>query len=249
VLLLPSLVLYVVQLGFLPSRAVIDNFDTNTLPGYEITGSGTGAATETTGQLTLRSSFPGVVTSFIHSSWFGARKIGTDLTLKQGQTVELRVELVRIDAATTNFAALWFGSTSGVYASWKGAECVFLSKWGTGGWGDFIAFFCEKALPGTTNVLMSMALTRQQSDLMLTTRLLDKQHPDRVLFERNVVDTPRADSSLTAAEFQALSGLSLRFVPDVAAYPCFSGSVGLPLFNIPTASSPRGRHFRLPPRA
>ncbi len=214
---------------------ILDNFNDNKLIGWSQYGSG--SLLETNHQLTLRAHFPGVVTKHIHSTFFMVSKDGSNFGLDQGKTKELRVALVRLDEQATNFAGLGFGSGSGIYVFHKGRDCLALTKW-LGPWEDFALFYYEKALVRNTNIILSFALTRAQTNVILTGRVLDQENPDTVLYERTFVDTPQADPALTSAELEALSGLRLRFVPDVKAPPYTSENVGLLLWQYTDGQQP-----------
>jgi hypothetical protein len=59
-----------------------------------------------------------------------------------------------------------------------------------------------------------------QPNLVLTTRVLDKADPNTVLYQHSVVDTPSADPTLTASQFQALTGIQLvDLAPDAPGTP------------------------------
>ena len=70
------------------------------------------------------------------------------------------------------------------------------------------------------------------------TNTLGQENPDAVLYERTFVDTPQADPALTSAEFEALSGMRMRFVPDVKAPAYTFGNVGLHLWQYTDGKQP-----------
>ncbi|MHC1765099.1 MAG: hypothetical protein AB9869_12500 [Verrucomicrobiia bacterium] len=218
------------------TSVVLDNFNDNKLIGWNQYGSG--SPVETNHQLTLRADFPGVVTKYIHSSFFMVAKDGSDFGLVPNKTKEIRVALAKLDEQATNFAGLGFGSGSGIYVFHKGRYGVALTKW-LAPLDEFALFYYEKALVRNTNIILSLALTRAQTNVILTGRVLDQENSDTVLYERTFVDTPQADPALTSAEFEALSGLRLRFVPDVKAPPYTSGdNVGLLLWQYTDGQQP-----------
>jgi hypothetical protein len=217
------------------TSVVLDNFDDNELIGWNQNGSGT--PVESNHQLTLRAHFPGVVTEHIHSSFFMAAKAGSDLQLVQNRTKEIRVALAKLDEQATNFAGLGFGSSGGIYVFHKGRDGLALTKW-LGPWEDFALLYYERTLVRNTNIILSFAATRAQTNVILTGRVLDRENPDTVLYERTFVDTPQADPALTSAELEALSGMRVRFVPDVKAPPYTSGNVGLLLWQYTDGQQP-----------
>jgi hypothetical protein len=82
--------------------------------------------------------------------------------------------------------------------------------------------WCERVaqpLPHT-NVVLAVALTRQQPSLAITARILDKGDPNQVLFAHSYVDTAASDPSLTEAQVQALPGMQIAgLAPNVAEPP------------------------------
>ena len=54
-------------------------------------------------------------------------------------------------------------------------------------------FFYENRPLKNQNATLVLALTRRGSDLGITTRILDKDNANAVLFERTVTDTPQVD--------------------------------------------------------
>ena len=67
---------------------------------------------------------------------------------------------------------------------------------------------------------MAVALTRQGPNVVITTRVVDKADPSRVLFAHSYLDTPASDTSLTTSQLQALTGMHITgFFPDAAEPP------------------------------
>jgi hypothetical protein len=124
--------------------------------------------------------------------------------------------LIRIDENATNLAVLVLGTTSGVYAVQKGQDYVFIDKF-IASRNGFCIFACERVAIRNTNVVLALALTRRQTNFVITARVVDKADPNTVFFEHTVVDTPGADPTLSAAQFQALTGMNLLDLgPDSA---------------------------------
>jgi hypothetical protein len=138
-----------------------------------------------------------------------------------GTTREWRADLVSLNDNATNMAAL---AVSAFYAPgygfYKGRDFAFLLKWSSQN--DYSVLWCERTtvpLPHT-NVIMAVALTRQNPNVVITTRVLDKADPNKVLFAHSCRDTPARDTSLTTAEFQALTGMRIwDLYPDAAEPP------------------------------
>jgi hypothetical protein len=210
----------------LNTNQVLDNFDDNLLTDWGVYGSG--SYFNTNAQLTARGYYPGVLTTSILDSYvLGGHS--PNWTVPDGQTREWRVDLVSLNENATNTAILGVGTTSGLYAVHKGRDFVYLVKWPTSG-GGFSIFACEKAAIRNTNVVLAIALTRVQPNLVVTARVLDKADPNTVLYQCTVVDTPNADPTLNAAQFQALTGMSLLDLgPDAAgaSFTSFGTSLGV----------------------
>jgi hypothetical protein len=62
--------------------------------------------------------------------------------------------------------------------------------------------FYEKPSLAGENLTLVLALTRDGSDLQITTRVLDKDNGNAVLFERVVIDTPASDPVLPEGSFR-----------------------------------------------
>ena len=149
----------------------------------------------------------------------------TLVSLPDGITLEWRADLVSLDVNATNFARLVVSDAStGLYCLMKGRDVIFLHNWLSDH--DFSIFACDRVATPNSNVVLCLALTRVQPNLVLTARVLDKADPSVVLYQRTVVDTPNADPTLTAAEFQALTGMRLVDLnPDAPCTPFYT-SVG-----------------------
>jgi hypothetical protein len=105
------------------------------------------------------------------------------------------------------------------YSIAVGHDFVAIAKWMPG----FAVLSCEQATIRKTNVVLSLTMTRAQTNLVLTARVLEPGEQGAVLFERSVVDTPEADPTLTTAEFETLTGMRLPWNKDVKGMPLFSG--------------------------
>jgi hypothetical protein len=215
----------------LSTNLVIDDFtgpatSGNCYPGWVCFGPATHTYTRTNGQLVVSGHWPGVITRNVPDTYtFGGTYVWT---VADGQTVEVRVDLVNL-GASANAARLVLAteSESGFYSVFKGHDFVALTKWSARlPDGPVIMFFYEKAQVPDTNVVLSLALTKASANVLVTTRLWDKANPDSVLYERSVVDTPGIDPALTSVELQALSGMSLTLSPDIKEAP-FTGGAAL----------------------
>ena len=219
----------------LNTSLVLDNFDDNLLTDWSVWGSG--SYFNTNQQLTVRGYYPGVhTTSILDSYGFGAHS--TTWAVPNGQTREWRVDLVNLDENAANLAILAVGSSSGLYVIHKSRDFVYMAKWPTSGGGSSI-FACDKAAIRNTNVVLALALTRVQPNLVITARVLDKADPNTVLWQSTVVDTPGVDPTLNAAQFQALTGMNWRDLsPDAAGAPFTSFGALLGVFQYNDGTKP-----------
>ena len=142
--------------------------------------------------------------------------------------MEWRAGLVRLDDNATNIAVLSVALPSGSYAIHKGSRFAYILKLPASG--GVRVFSCQRAALRHTDVILALALTRVQSNLVITARVLDKRNPKTVLYQSTVVDTPNADPTLTAAQFEALTGMRLLdLMPDTPGPPLttFGAIVGI----------------------
>jgi hypothetical protein len=135
-----------------------------------------------------------------------------------GKTLELRGDLVSLNNHATNAAILAAGTARGMYALYKTSNSAYILKWTSPD--QFSLLSCKRTVLRNTNVVLVLALTRDQTNLVITAQILDPQNRDLVLYQQNVVDTPEADPTLTAAQFQALTGIQLaNWGPDAPGPP------------------------------
>ncbi len=225
--------LYVVCPGLLTNREAIDDFADNRFNGRI---EGRGSVLESNAQFSIFGNFP-LPTHSTYDSYVMAGYPKT-WTVSDGTTREWRAELVDLNENGTNTAILTVGSDTGAgYIFHKGQEFVFLLKWSANGSYCFLS--CERVPLRSTNVILALALTRVQANLVLTTRVLDMADPSTVLYEHSVVDTPGADPTLTAAQFQALTGIRLNDVaPDAPGTPPIADAVWLGVFQYTDGRQP-----------
>jgi hypothetical protein len=205
------------------TNTVVDNFDDNILTGWTWFGSGTSLPhlLETNHQFTVRGSWPRVVTHTYMDTW-DYPALSKNWSVANNRTLECRVDLVSMSENATNLAALvlWSGSAQQSCIFFKGRDFIQVGKW-IGG--SVAVLFHENAVIKNTNVVLSLALTRMGTNVVLTARVLDKDNQEAVLYQRSVVDTPKVDPTLTSAELNALSGMKLNVVADNGA-PLTSGT-------------------------
>ena len=162
--------------------------------------------------------------------------IARNWTVADGQTLELRVDLVGMSESTS---VVFPGATSisagREYVIGLGRGYVAIGKLVSGP----AMFSCDKTTIKTTNVVLVLALTRVGANLVVTARVLDKDNQEAVLYERSVVDTPQVDPTLTAAEIEALTGMRLQWWKDAKEPPLFFGdSFHLEIFQYTDGTRP-----------
>jgi hypothetical protein len=158
-----------------------------------------------------------------------------------GTTREWRADLVSLDDNATNIAQLVItGNPAPGYGFHKGRDFAYLMKWSLKG-DRYSVLWCDRpAVPlPHTNVILALALTRQDPNVVITARVLDKTDPNNVLFAHSCLDTPTSDPSLTTSEFQALTGMPITgLFADVAEPPPTAVGVLLGLFQYTDGHQP-----------
>jgi len=139
------------------------------------------------------------------------------------------------------------------YSIAVGHDFVAISKW-VGAWA---VFSCEKATVEGTNVVLALALTRVQTNLVITARVVGNHGQGDVLFQRSVVDTPLADPCLTTAQFEAVTGMRFGWSKDQKGTPVFAGDrLDLEIFQNNDGTKPEAtatfdnlelRRYEIPP--
>ncbi len=125
-----------------------------------------------------------------------SQKVSQELELKEGRTIELRVDLVGASGEDA-FAVLGFiptanspGTLQG-YAIAKDPTDVLITK---GVQKYFVADDNDAtATLVNENVTLVLSLTARGGNVTVTGRILDKANNNAVIWERTVVDTPAAD--------------------------------------------------------
>jgi hypothetical protein len=159
--------------------------------------------------------------------FFTADHLAVPWNLADGQTVECQADLVRISEDTFNGALINAGSDAGKEYVFYLAQAGAGLHQGTPASPLTIFWWDNSVHLARTNVVLSVSLTRDQVNLIITTRVLDKANQNAVLFERSFVDTPSLDPSLTTAQFRALTGLTtLGGLTTDPGGPLFSGNKG-----------------------
>lgn len=196
-----------------------DDFEDGKLEGWTPWSShDQGYLLETNGCLSVQGYWPG--RRGCENCWAKGWRATPLVSLADGQTLERRVGLVSMSQSTTLVNSSLCGSNINQgYTLTFGPRVFGLSKWMPG----WAVLSCDKTrLPGS-NVVLCLALTREHANLVVTGRVLDKEDPRRVLFERTVVDTPGIDATLSSSEAHAFIGVSYSgWTEDVQGSPWFT---------------------------
>ena len=218
----------------LSTSEMLDDFNDNEVTAWlpYVSDRGSGGATEANQQFTVWGSFPGVVTHSFFDSYSFKVLNRSPWSVGEGQTLEARVDLIGFNNEGTS-AFFELGTTSGLYGLLQGRAFIAILKYSPAN--GFSVSACETVQVRQTDVILSLALTRVSPNLIVTARVFDKTKADVLLYERNVVDSPQADPSLTVNEYEALSGMrmSADFNPDTAGVPFifFRPGIGLIQYN------------------
>lgn len=183
---------------------------------------GVASLSPTNQQLLLQADWTNAGGNLPQNTFFAFAPSGT-WTPADGQTVACQADLVSVSQNSTNMAFLWLGDGTHFYFFSKSQKWVCLGKSWSGS--SQAVFWLDNTvqLPAT-NVVLYLALTRDGPNLIITTRVLDKDNQDALVFERSFADTPGADASLTAAEFTALTGTTTWSVVPENYPPVLSGA-------------------------
>jgi hypothetical protein len=196
---------------------VLDNFDDNKVTAWNSFSQDGGMVKllETNGQFTV--------------NWWTASQLGWHYAassryrtwnIEPGKTLEWRVELVSL-GQHANASGLEIKQDDGhAYFFIKGHDFLMIFKWLVP---DVIVFACERTTLPSTDILLSGAMTRTGSGLILTARLLDKANPNLVRQEISVIDTPLRDASLNTAQVETLTGMHLDCPRDGIGAPYLYG--------------------------
>ncbi len=203
------------------TTVVVDDFTNKTAARWNWGGTGTHyPLIETNRQFTVRGNWPGVVTHALEDTAVWPYS-SMNWNVANNGSLECRVDLVSMSQNATNAAALmlWSDAALGGYGIFKGPDFVEVGKLLVR---DLAYFSHEHAAIKNTNVVLCLALTRVDPNVVVTARVLDKDNQEAVLYQRSIVDTPKADPTLTSAELRALSGMNLTAFTD-SAPPLTSG--------------------------
>jgi hypothetical protein len=128
--------------------------------------------------------------------------------LTNNQTLELRADLVGTNRndAWAGLHFLWRSQGQG-YIFFKDQDEIELAKfWNSAS--SVAVFFYENLPLKNQNVTLVLALTRRGSNVEITTRVLDKDNANAVLYTRTVTDTPQADPVLPSGTVRGMASLA-----------------------------------------
>ncbi len=189
---LQALATFTLVSGISASRAtVLDDFNGPSRTGWEDANPANlplPGGQQDGGQFTFSLPTPG------RPYFVASRKTSETFELKEGRTVEFRVDLVH-GQGPDSFAVLAFipqttGPNSlGGYGLSKSETDILISK------GINNYFFNENPTPAVKNdnVTLVLNLAVRDGSVHITGQVLDKDDGDRVIWEKNYVDTPAAD--------------------------------------------------------
>ncbi|MHB9007047.1 MAG: hypothetical protein ACYDC1_08945 [Limisphaerales bacterium] len=167
------------------TRVVLDDFEDGILkPQWVPWSSGTIDPAEANGQLEVRGVWNRPVNDVVvdHAGMYWVE----NWSVPEGQTVEWRAEVLGMNQ---DASYLGFGAGTGqtrFYQLQLASDSVSLYRWtATGG---NVLLFSDPAIVRQTNIVLCFALTRHQSQAVVTIRVADRTVPGTVLYERNYLD-------------------------------------------------------------
>jgi hypothetical protein len=133
--------------------------------------------------------------------------------LPDGQKLELRADLISASPGDAVASVVIDYVISGVdgygYTFNKAVDGLWLTKFYYGnGVMNFACFLYVNQPLKNENVTLVLALTRAGPNLNITTRVLDKDNGNAVLFDRTVTDTPKADPVLPSRTVKGMIGMA-----------------------------------------
>lgn len=179
---------------------VLDNFDDNIKKDWtDFTFiPGVGLPVETGGQ------FKFTLPPIGQSIFVASTKSSQTFTVEDGKTIEFRVDLV-YGKGKDSFAILAFipksssASSLGGYGFAKSTTDILVTK----GIGKYFYAQNPPEPLKNENVTMVLSLTGQGANVLINTKLLDKDDGNKVIFEQTFLDTPAADVLSNGADSPA----------------------------------------------
>jgi hypothetical protein len=193
-------------------RLVIgENFDNNRFT-WTATGAGAGSfsARATNQQLTIQGVWQS--SSLKHNelaAW--ANPDTTAWTLRDGQTIEARVDMVSLNRAATAAGVAIYHTAGQAYFLVVGKSWTAIAKQQLP---DSTWYRVDHATIPTNNVTYVLALTHSGNNVIVSAKVLDRASGE-VVVQSSFVDTPAKEPSLSSA--QLAEQLGLREWTDIAA--------------------------------
>jgi hypothetical protein len=219
--------------------------DTSFTAGWDATG-WPGTLQSVNGQLvvTLSPLSPAHTNSPSDMHVPGVHALPTFGALPDQQTLEFRSDLVSADQndAVAGIALNWAAPALGSgYMFFKDEDEIALLKFYNGAT-SFAWFFYSNQPIANLNVTLVLSLTRRGSNVDITTRVLDMQNANAVLFDHTVTDTPQADPVLPN---RAVRGFIGAADPPGSPWPLLGSpslaELTLSWFNSQQAPNPRAQ--------
>lgn len=173
-------------------------------------------------------------------SFLQAKFTDQSWTIRDRMTREWRVDLVNLSDNATNSAIIALGGASAPgYSFVVNQRHATLIKWSSQV-RDSVLWCEETQLPlPLSGLVLALAVTRANTDLVVTARLLDKANSNTVLLAKSVIDTPNSDPTLDRSQFRAMTGIDFQdLVPDAIEPPPSSFHVYLGVSQITDGMQP-----------
>ena len=166
----------------------VDDFNDNLKTDWKDEGFGVGQSTEANGQFKFQIPAAG------QPLFFASSKTSKTYTLQDGRTLEFRVDLVSGNSKDSFAILSWIPNSAEVtalagYSIAKSTTDILVTK------GINKYFYNENPTPAikNENVTLVLSLTGSGSNVIINTRILDKDNNNAVLFDKTFVDTQAAD--------------------------------------------------------
>ena len=182
--------LWLLTAGYQAPARVLDDFNDNTKTAWDefVFQPGMGTITEAGGQFKIQ------VPAVGQPLFAAATKTSETFTLQEGRTLEFRVDMVSGEGKDSFAILSWIPTAEKVsslagYSLAKSSTDVLVVK------GLNKYFYNENPTPAikNENVTLVLSLTGSGGNVIVTTKVLDKDNHNEVLFEKTFTDTPAAD--------------------------------------------------------
>lgn len=174
--------------AFVLDHATLDDFNDNTKSDWQDFSFGVGQSTEANGQFKFEIPAAG------QALFFASTKTSQTYEVSDGQKLELSVDLISGNGKDSFAILSWIPTTASVsalagYSIAKSTTDILVTK------GINKYFYNENPTPAikNENVTLVLTLTGQGSNVIIETKVLDKDNNNAVLFDKTFIDTPAAD--------------------------------------------------------